>query len=68
MRRILELNVKDLTPTPAEVLANQGMGGRANIPEKIKSLLDTALEIFGQLAEPKGLMQDLSHLRVSGSL
>ncbi|MGD0099089.1 MAG: hypothetical protein ABSC60_01935 [Acidobacteriota bacterium] len=60
MRRLLELNVKDLTPTPAEVLANQGMGGRANIPEKIKSLLDTALEIFGQLAEPKGLMQDLS--------
>ena len=59
MRRILELNAKDLTPTPAEVLANQGMGGRANIPEKIKSLLDTALEIFGQLAEPKGLMQDL---------
>ncbi len=59
MRRILELNVKDLTPTPAEVLANQGMGGRANIPEKIKSLLDTAIEIFGQLAEPKGLMQDL---------
>ena len=60
MRRILELNVKDLTPTSAEVLANQGMGDRANIPEKIKSLLDTALEIFGQLAEPKGLMQDLS--------
>ena len=59
MRRILELNVKDLTPTPAEVIANQGMGGRANNPEKIKSLLDTAIQMFGQLAEPKGVLQDL---------
>jgi hypothetical protein len=56
---MIELNVKDLTPTIAEVLANQGMSGRANIPEKIKSLLDTAIEIFGQLAEPRGLIQDL---------
>ena len=59
MRRIIELNVADLTPTPGEVLANQGMGGRANLPEKIISLLDSALELFRQLAEPKGLLQEL---------
>jgi hypothetical protein len=59
MREIIKLNVSDLTPTPEEVLANQGMAGRANLPEKIKNLLNSALEIFGQLAEPRGLIQDL---------
>jgi hypothetical protein len=59
MRTIIDLNVPDLTPTPEEVLANQGMTGRANIPEKIKNLLDSALGIFAQLAEPKGIIQDL---------
>jgi hypothetical protein len=61
MRRIIELKVDDLTPPPAEVLANQGMGGRANIPEKIKSLLDSAISIFRQLAEPRGLLEEISN-------
>jgi hypothetical protein len=59
MRRIIDLNVPDLTPTPEEVLANQGMAGRT-LPERIKKLLDSALEIFAQLAEPKGIVQDLA--------
>jgi len=59
MRGIIELDVADLTPTPNEVLAAQGMAGRANLPEKIRSLLESALDIFRQLAEPKGLMHDL---------
>ena len=59
MRRLVELSVAELTPLPAEVLANQGMAGRANLPEKIKALLDSALEIFSGLAEPQGVIQDL---------
>jgi hypothetical protein len=59
MRKIIELDIAELTPTPGEVLANQGMAGRANLPEKIKTLLDSALELFRQLAEPKGLLQEL---------
>jgi len=59
MRSIVELDVASLTPTPNQVLAAMGMAGRANIPEKIKSLLDSALDIFRQLAQPQGLMQDL---------
>lgn len=59
MRKIIELDIADLTPTPGEVLASQGMAGRANIPDKIRTLLDSALELFRQLAEPKGLMQEL---------
>jgi hypothetical protein len=59
MRKTIELDIDDLTPTPAEVLENQGMASRANLPEKIKNLLDSALEIFRQLADPRGLLQDL---------
>jgi hypothetical protein len=66
MRKIIKLTVDELTPTHAEVLANQGMGGRANLPEKIKTLLDSALEIFGQLAEPRGLIQDLPMSQFDG--
>jgi hypothetical protein len=58
MRNIIELSVADLMPTPNEVLANQGMAGRAHIPEKIQKLLEAALDLFRQLAEPKGLLQD----------
>jgi hypothetical protein len=60
MREILELNVADLMPTRNEVLADQGMAGRASIPERIKTLLDSALDLFHQLAEPRGLLQDVS--------
>jgi hypothetical protein len=60
MRKILELNITDLMPTRDEVLADQGMAGRANLPERIRNLLDSALDIFHQLAEPKGLLQDVS--------
>ena len=49
MRNIIELDIAHLTPTLAKCL-NQGMAGRANIPERITSLLDSALELFGQLA------------------
>jgi hypothetical protein len=45
MRRIIEPDVAQLTPIPGEVLASQGMAGRANLPERIKSLLDSALVV-----------------------
>jgi hypothetical protein len=59
MRRIIDLDVADITPTPAAVLENQGMAGRQNIPARIITLLDSALELFKALARPQGLMEDL---------
>jgi hypothetical protein len=59
MRRFIQLNVDDVVPTVAEVLENQGMAGRARIPERISALLDSALELFRQLAEPQGVLEDL---------
>lgn len=59
MREIIELSVDELTPTREEVLANQKMTGR-NIPERIEKLLLSALDIFRQLARPKGLLEDIA--------
>ncbi len=59
MRRIVELSVDEIMPSAAEVLENQGMAGRPNIPARILTLLDSALDLFRQLAKPRGLMEDL---------
>jgi hypothetical protein len=58
MRRIISLSVDEILPGREEVLENQGMAGRSNIPARILSLLDSALELFKQLAEPQGLLED----------
>jgi hypothetical protein len=59
MKKRIELTVEKATPSVTEVLAAQGMAGRQNIPARITALLDSALEIFKQLAEPKGMLEEL---------
>jgi cobalamin-dependent methionine synthase I len=59
MRKAIEFNIDEVIPSKAEVLEIQGMGGRPNIPARILNLLESALEIFRQMAVPKGLMADL---------
>jgi len=58
MRKIVELSVDEVAPSPTEVIESQGMTGRV-LPERIRALLDSALELFGQLAEPRGIMEEL---------
>jgi hypothetical protein len=60
MRKVLKLSIEDVIPTTNEVLELQGMAGRKNLPAKITQLLDSALDIFRQLAEPQGIMEDFS--------
>jgi hypothetical protein len=60
MRRVIQLSVDEITPAAQEVLENQGMGGRLNMPARIISLLDSALDLFKKLAEPRGIMEDLA--------
>jgi hypothetical protein len=60
MRKIIELDGNELVPTREEVLALQGMAGRPAIPARISALLDSALDIFRKLAEPRGVLQDIS--------
>jgi hypothetical protein len=52
------MDAREVCPTVEEVLENQGMAGRKNIPAKITELLDSALELFENLAEPKGILQE----------
>ena len=59
MRKVIEFAVDEVTPVHEEVLEVQGMAGRQNIPARIVSLMESAVEIFKQLAVPKGLMADL---------
>ncbi len=60
MRRIVNLSVDEVTPSQAEVLENQGMAGRRTVPARILTLLDSAIDLFRQLAEPQGVMEDWS--------
>jgi hypothetical protein len=59
MREAVEFNVQEVSPSAEEVLEIQGMAGRANLPARILTLLELALDLFKQLAVPKGLMADL---------
>lgn len=59
MKKHFELTVAEVIPTVAEVLEAQGMAGRQNIPARIMSLLDSALDIFKQLAEPRGMLEEI---------
>jgi hypothetical protein len=58
MRQVIQFAIDDVTPGPLEVLENQGMAGRENLPVRIRTLLDSALELFKELAEPRGLFED----------
>jgi hypothetical protein len=60
MRRMVQLSVEEIIPTVQEVLENQGIAGRPNLPARIPSLLNSALDLFKQLAEPKGILEDLA--------
>jgi hypothetical protein len=60
MRRVVRLHVDEIIPTAQEVLENQGMAGRPNLPARITALLDSALDLFKRLAEPKGIMEDFA--------
>jgi len=60
MREIVHFPVDAALPAAEEVLASQGMPGRPALPEKIAALLDEALQLCAQLAEPRGIMADIS--------
>ena len=60
MRKVIKLDVNDVTPSIKEVMENQGMAGRKNLPERIRTLMDSARDLFRQLAEPMGVFEEIS--------
>jgi hypothetical protein len=59
MRKVIEFSIDDVAPSIGEVLEVQGMGSRANLPVRIRTLMESALDLFKKLAVPKGMMADL---------
>ena len=57
MRKIYELDRREIVPTPPEVLAWQKIPERSVSP-RIKRMMDEAIDLFLGLAQPRGLMQD----------
>ncbi len=60
MREIVRFPVQAALPGAEEVLASQGMPARSELPERIADLLDRALHMFAELAEPRGIMAGIS--------
>jgi hypothetical protein len=56
IRKVIELNAAEITPTTQEVLDAQGMTGR-KVPDRILAILDQAMDLFVELADPKGIIQ-----------
>lgn len=59
MRKVIQLNAEEVTPSTEQVLESQGMTGR-KLPDRILTLLDSALELFKELAKPTGILQEWS--------
>jgi len=59
MRKIYELDNRDIVPTPLEILMQQKATERPMSP-RIMQLMDDAVGIFQDLAQPRGLMEDFN--------
>ena len=58
MRKVIQFDIHEVAPSPIEVLESQGMAGRENLPVRIRTLLDSALDLFKELAEPRGILEE----------
>jgi hypothetical protein len=55
MRERIDFKVDEAIPPLASVLEAQGISDPADVPERIAALLDSAMRVFAELAEPRGL-------------
>ncbi|MCP5052609.1 MAG: hypothetical protein GY940_35905 [bacterium] len=60
MRQILEVPATDILPEPAEVFQMQGIPGGHEPSERVRNLYQSAEELFLQLVEPRGIMEDIT--------
>lgn len=59
MRDIVRFTVEQVEPPEPEVLRHQGMQSGASLPARVRAALDSAGELFRELAAPVGLVEDL---------
>ena len=59
MTEIIKFDINDIIPEREEVLRNQGIIPGAVIEDKIRDLLEQAMQEFQSLAEPVGIMKEV---------
>ena len=60
MRKILNISVNDIIPSPETVLRGQGIPRHVKPDERTISLTEEAISIFRQKAKPIGLLSEIS--------
>lgn len=60
MRECVRFTIEEATPASSGVLKSQGLPPRSELSERIGALLDSAMLLFAQLAQPAGVLADLS--------
>jgi hypothetical protein len=60
MRECIRFTIEESTPASSGVLRSQGLPPRSELSERIGALLDSAILLFTGLAQPTGVLADLS--------
>jgi len=60
VRQRVEWTAKESLPLRADVLHLQGLDGDAEVPARIRALLDSAMRRYLELAEPRAVIADIS--------
>jgi len=60
LRRVVRFAAADVRPDVAAVLRSQGLPERPELRARLRELLDSALELCETLAEPTGLLDEIS--------
>jgi hypothetical protein len=66
MRRVIRFEPRDVMPSADAVTRAQGIDSDRGLSDRCRILLDRALEIYGELAEPRGLVVSISHSEFEG--
>ncbi len=60
MTEIIKIDIENIIPEQKEVLLNQGITSDVVLEEKIQKILDQAIEEYRSLAEPSGIIKDIT--------
>ena len=60
MSEIIEVPFCDIAPTREEVYAQQGIPAGRTMPAPIGAIYTTAIDLLGEIAEPVGILADIS--------
>jgi hypothetical protein len=60
MRVVVEPGTLAVMPDPSDVLHNRGMPDASKLPTRVRALLDEAMRLLEDLAEPRGIFDEVS--------